>query len=257
MVILEPIQGENGVVVPPPGYLAAARRDHRPARRAARPRRGADRHRPHRALVRPPGRGRRARRGHPGQGARRRAADRRLPRPSARAADLLGPGTHGTTFGGNPVCCAAALAVLDTIAAEGLLDHVKRVGERLRRGHRGARPPAGRRRARRRAAARRRADRAGRRRLAPPRCAAAGFLVNAVQPDVLRLAPPLILTADQADAFLAALPAALDAASPPLPTAAPTPATTTWRGRMIRHFLRDDDLTPGRAGRGARPGRRG
>ena len=41
--------------------------------------------------------------------------------------------------------CAAALAVLDTIADDGLLDHVKRVGERLRRGHRGARPPAGRR----------------------------------------------------------------------------------------------------------------
>ncbi len=41
----------------------------------------------------------------------------------------------------------------------------------------------------------------------------AGFLVNPVQPDVLRLAPPLILTAEQADAFVAALPAALDAAA--------------------------------------------
>ena len=40
-----------------------------------------------------------------------------------------------------------------------------------------------------------------------------GFLTNPVQPDVIRLAPPLILTADQVDAFLAALPAALDAAS--------------------------------------------
>ncbi|MGH3681455.1 MAG: acetylornithine transaminase, partial [Natronosporangium sp.] len=37
----------------------------------------------------------------------------------------------------------------------------------------------------------------------------AGFLVNPVQPDVLRLAPPLVLTAEQADTFLAALPAAL------------------------------------------------
>ena len=54
--------------------------------------------------------------------------------PSAPAADLLGPGSHGTTFGGNPVSCAAALAVVATIANEGLLDHVKRVGERLRRG---------------------------------------------------------------------------------------------------------------------------
>ena len=38
----------------------------------------------------------------------------------------------------------------------------------------------------------------------------AGFLVNPVRPDVVRLAPPLILTPDQADAFLAALPAILD-----------------------------------------------
>ena len=35
----------------------------------------------------------------------------------------------------------------------------------------------------------------------------AGFIVNAVTPDVVRLAPPLILTADQADSFVAALPA--------------------------------------------------
>jgi len=39
----------------------------------------------------------------------------------------------------------------------------------------------------------------------------AGFLVNAVQPDAIRLAPPLILSEDQADAFLAAWPAILDA----------------------------------------------
>ena len=41
----------------------------------------------------------------------------------------------------------------------------------------------------------------------------AGFLVNPIQPDVVRLAPPLILTTEQADAFLAALPAALDEAT--------------------------------------------
>jgi acetylornithine aminotransferase len=41
----------------------------------------------------------------------------------------------------------------------------------------------------------------------------AGFLVNAVQPDAVRLAPPLILSADEAATFLAALPAILDAAS--------------------------------------------
>ena len=41
----------------------------------------------------------------------------------------------------------------------------------------------------------------------------AGFLVNAVQPDAVRLAPPLILSAAQADSFIAALPGILDAAS--------------------------------------------
>jgi acetylornithine aminotransferase len=119
--------------------------------------------------------------------------------------------------------------VLRTIAAEGLLDHVKRVGEQLRRGiealgHplvggvRGAglllgvvltAPVAGEvatglrdPRSRSEAASAEERDRGQ-----------TGFLVNACKPDVLRLAPPLILTADQADAFLAALPAALSAAA--------------------------------------------
>ncbi|MFF1419942.1 acetylornithine transaminase [Streptomyces sp. NPDC058280] len=51
-----------------------------------------------------------------------------------RAADLLGPGDHGSTFGGNPVACAAGLAVLATIEAENLLSAVVRKGEELRRG---------------------------------------------------------------------------------------------------------------------------
>ena len=42
----------------------------------------------------------------------------------------------------------------------------------------------------------------------------AGYLVNAVRPDTLRLAPALVLSAEQADTFLSALPAALDAARP-------------------------------------------
>ncbi|MEV1145971.1 acetylornithine transaminase, partial [Micromonospora sp. NPDC049799] len=61
----------------------------------------------------------------------------------------------------------------------------------------------------------------------------AGFLVNPVQAGVLRLAPPLVLTAAQADAFLAALPAALDATVPAAApavdphAAAPAPMTPT------------------------------
>ena len=43
------------------------------------------------------------------------------------AADLFQPGMHGTTFGGTPLACAAALATLDIIADEGLCEHVLRV----------------------------------------------------------------------------------------------------------------------------------
>ncbi len=70
-------------------------------------------------------------------------------------------------------------------------------------------------------------DRAGRRPPSPPSLREAGFLVNPVQPDVLRLAPPLILTAEQADAFVAALPAALDAAAEPQTSATAAEPTTT------------------------------
>jgi len=45
--------------------------------------------------------------------------------------DLLGPGTHGTTYGGNPVSCVAGLAVLDVIQAENLLENVLTMGARL------------------------------------------------------------------------------------------------------------------------------
>jgi predicted acetylornithine/succinylornithine family transaminase len=44
-------------------------------------------------------------------------------------ADLLGPGTHASTFGGTPLACAVALAVLDTIAREHLIENAKRVGD--------------------------------------------------------------------------------------------------------------------------------
>ena len=76
----------------------------------------------------------------------------------------------------------------------------------------------------------------------------AGFLVNPVQPDVIRLAPPLILTAEQADAFLAALRRSTRHAR----------RRATLGGDLVtRHFLRDDDLTPAEQADGARPGRRG
>jgi acetylornithine/N-succinyldiaminopimelate aminotransferase len=126
-------------------------------------------------------------------------------------------GDHGSTFGGNPVACAAALAVLDTIEQDGLLDNVTKVGAVLSDGIAGIDHPL----------------LAGLRgtglwlaiELAEPTSAAveaaaraAGFLVNAVQPDAIRLAPPLILSTAQAQSFVAALPGILTAASTPAPT---------------------------------------
>jgi acetylornithine aminotransferase len=53
-----------------------------------------------------------------------------------RAAGVFKPGTHGSTFGGGPLACAAALATFDAIAEEGLLDRAARVGEAIRAGFR-------------------------------------------------------------------------------------------------------------------------
>ena len=47
-------------------------------------------------------------------------------------AKALKPGTHGTTFGGNPLACAAGNAVLDVILAPGFLEYVERKGLKLR-----------------------------------------------------------------------------------------------------------------------------
>jgi acetylornithine/N-succinyldiaminopimelate aminotransferase len=217
MVILEPIQGENGVVVPPPGYLAAAREICTAA--------GA-------LLVLDEVQTGVGRTGHwfahqaegiePDVVTLAKGLGGGLPIGACLAfgpaADLFTPGLHGTTFGGNPVSCAAALAVIRTIAGEGLLDHVKRVGEQLRRGAealgyevRGAGlllgillPPSS------SGSPRGPEDQAPVTSAADSKALAgrlqdAGFLVNPVQPDVIRLAPPLILSAAQADDFLAEL----------------------------------------------------
>jgi acetylornithine/N-succinyldiaminopimelate aminotransferase len=51
-----------------------------------------------------------------------------------RYAEALAPGTHGSTFGGNPLACAAALAVLDTLEREGLIEGAASKGAHLLRG---------------------------------------------------------------------------------------------------------------------------
>jgi acetylornithine aminotransferase len=209
-VFLEPIQGEAGVVVPPEGYLAEARRIATDAGALlvldevqtgigrtgawfAHQREGVD----------------------PDVLTLAKGLGGGLPLGAClafgEAASLLEPGQHGSTFGGNPVSCAAALAVLDTIERDDLCGHAKRIGERLSSGITGlAHPlvdhvrgvglmvgivltaPV--------AVAVERAARANR------------FLVNAPAPDVVRLVPPLVLTEEQVDSFVAALPTILDAA---------------------------------------------
>jgi len=49
-----------------------------------------------------------------------------------KAADVLQPGSHGSTYGGNPLACAAACAVIDTIQSENLCERVTQLGERIR-----------------------------------------------------------------------------------------------------------------------------
>jgi acetylornithine aminotransferase len=128
------------------------------------------------------------------------------------AAALLQPGQHGTTFGGNPVSCAAALAVLDTIESDGLLERAESLGKALSAGITGLGHPL--------VATVRGAGLMLGIVLTAPVAAEVetaarehGFLVNAVAPDVVRLVPPLVLTDAQADSFLGALPEVLDAAT--------------------------------------------
>jgi acetylornithine aminotransferase len=127
------------------------------------------------------------------------------------AGTALGKGDHGSTFGGNPVACAAALAVLDVIERDGLLGHVTEVGAALAAGITGIGHPlvAGVRGSGLWLAIALTAQAAG---AAEAAARGAGFLVNAVQPDAIRLAPPLILSAGQAASFTDALPGILEQA---------------------------------------------
>jgi acetylornithine/N-succinyldiaminopimelate aminotransferase len=221
-VVLEPIQGEAGVRPAPDGYLAAAREV-------------TDRHGVLLVLDEvQTGIGRTgAWFAHSRHGVRpdivtvAKSLGGGIPIGAAvalnrRSATLLGAGQHGTTYGGNPVSAAAGLAVLHAIERDDLLGNARRVGSRLRDGitaigHplvaevRGeglllavglTHPVAA-------EAARAALDR--------------GFIVNAVAADALRLAPALVVTAEQADSFVAALPEILAvAAGSTAATAAPT-----------------------------------
>ncbi|WP_329114589.1 acetylornithine transaminase [Streptomyces sp. NBC_01465] len=211
-VIIEPIQGEIGVAVPPKGYLRAAREITRATGTLLvldEVQTGVGRtgtwfeYQAHEGVD-------------PDVVTLAKGLGGGLPLGATiafgDAAELLHPGQHGTTFGGNPVACAAGLAVLDTIEGDGILDQVKRTSEKLRDG----------------------IETLGHPLIAHVRGAGlllgivlteplasqvqqaaldAGFLVNAPAPDVVRLMPPLNIGDDEVDAFLRALPGVLDAAN--------------------------------------------
>jgi acetylornithine aminotransferase len=127
-----------------------------------------------------------------------------------RAASALVKGDHGTTFGGNPVVAAGALAVLDAIEKDDLLHRSTVIGDALRTGIEALRHPLV-------SHVRGVGAWLGIVLTAPVSAAFelaardAGFLVNAAAPTAVRLAPPLVLTDEQVNAFLASMPGVLDA----------------------------------------------
>ncbi|HUS22532.1 MAG TPA: acetylornithine transaminase [Aeromicrobium sp.] len=205
-VILEPIQGEAGVVVPPKGYLADARRIATEQGallwldeiQSGIGRTGAwfDHHhvgvKPDLLTV-------------------AKGLGGGIPIGACLAfgpaADLIQPGQHGTTFGGNPVACAASLAVIETIESDGLLANATSMGDAIVEAftsHPRVTEVTGR----------------GLLRavvlteeIAPDVQKVAltkGLIVNAPRPDRLRMAPPLIITADDVAEAASILTAAIE-----------------------------------------------
>ncbi|WNV77569.1 acetylornithine transaminase [Geodermatophilus sp. DSM 44513] len=210
MVLLEPVLGEGGVLPAPPGYLAAAQAAARDAgalfaldevqtgigRTGSWFAHQADGLAPDVVTL-------------------AKSVGGGLPLGAVltfgEAAELMTAGAHGSTFGGNPIAAAAALAVLDTIRDEGLLERAKELEHRFSAGIEGLGHPAV-------SGVRGKGALLGVVLTAPVAGALeallreAGFFTNAVAPGVLRLAPSLVVTDAQVDTFLAALPAALDTA---------------------------------------------
>jgi acetylornithine/N-succinyldiaminopimelate aminotransferase len=207
-VVLEPIQGENGVVVPSAGYLAQAREicDRSGALlwmdevQTGMGRCGS-------WLV------------HVDEGVTAdiitvaKGLGNGFPIGACIATEtasrLLGPGSHGSTFGGNPVAAIAGLAVIAVIERDGLLAHATTLGDHFSTAIMGldhdlitsvrgrgllqavilAAPIAA---------------------AVVDAALAAGFVINAPRPDVLRVAPPLIISSAELDHFVRALPSLLD-----------------------------------------------
>ena len=110
-------------------------------------------------------------------------------------ADVFEPGDHGSTFGGNPLACAAALAVLEVVERDGLVGHAAEMGEALHAvlAGLGAKDARG--------VGLMRAVEFAEPKAKPLQQASleAGVVVNAVDDHTLRLVPPLIITAAEID----------------------------------------------------------
>lgn len=210
-LFLEPVQGEAGVVLPPPGYLELARRlttAHGALLVIDEVQSGIGRTgrwfcfqstdiRPDAVTV--------------AKGLAGGVPIGALITFGPQVSGLLTAGQHGTTFGGNPLACAAGLAVLDVLSAPGVLDRVQATSEALGSALDALADPSI-----------REVRRAGMLvgiELTTPIAGAvatlaqeAGFIVNPVRPDTLRLAPSLLTTMGELTPFVDALPGFLRAA---------------------------------------------
>ncbi|TMC89979.1 MAG: acetylornithine transaminase [Chloroflexi bacterium] len=128
---------------------------------------------------------------------------------AAPKADVFEPGDHGSTFGGNPLACAAALAVLEVIERDGLIGHTAEMGEHLHDALRtlGARELRG--------VGLMRAAEFAEKQAKPfqQACLEAGLVVNAVDDHTVRFVPPLIITAAEIDRAQAAMESAMKGAT--------------------------------------------
>jgi predicted acetylornithine/succinylornithine family transaminase len=151
------------------------------------------------------------------------------------AADCFVPGDHASTFGGNPVACAAALAALDVVQGNGFLEHVGKMGDYLMTELRRLQPPT----------------------VSEVRglglmvgmevtvdggavvafCQERGLLLNCIGGRVLRFLPPLIVEQEHLDAAVTLLAQALQAAGQEKPTR--TENVTVTEGRLSNSRLEE------------------
>jgi acetylornithine/N-succinyldiaminopimelate aminotransferase len=191
-VMLEPIMGEIGVVTPPDGYLEAVRRwcDERGLLlildeiQTGMGRTGRWWCHQHHGIV-------------PDVMTLAKGLAGGIPIGACLAApraDVLEPGDHGSTFGGGPLACTAALAVLGAIEAEGLVGHAAEMGEVLAAGLRdlpGVREIRG------RGLMQAVEFEQPLARHLQLRCLEHGVIVNATNDRTVRLVPPLVITPEQ------------------------------------------------------------